>query len=766
MFLMFRSDRTPDVGAIMIGKTISHYRILERLGEGGMGVVYRAVDTKLDRDVALKFLPSDLTSDPEAKERFIHEAKAASSLDHQSICTVYEIAESEDGQIFIAMACYGGETLRARIRRGPLKIAEAVNVAVQVSQGLAKAHERGIVHRDIKPANIIITDDGIPKIVDFGLAKLAGKSGLTRTGRTLGTIAYMSPEQVRGDAVDHRTDIWSLGVTLYEMLTGVSPFERDYEAAIMYSILNEGPQPMSSFRPGLSDELQRIIDGATAKNPDERYQTALDLRDHLAAYASRLASASSAMPSSGGPPASGETTASVAVLPFANLSTDAEQEYFCDGMAESITDALAHLKDLRVVARTSAFSFKGKNADIREIGRKLNVKSVVEGSVQKAGNRLRITVQLVSAADGYRIWSERYDRTLEDIFAIQDEISLAIVDKLRVKVLRAEEAGFKKRYTENPEAYNLYLKGRWLAEKMTEQELHKAIDYFRQAVALDSGFALAFAGIGDAYVSIGASGFMPTDEVYEQARAAAERALELDSTLSEGHTVLAGLKVWFDLNWPAAEHEFLRAFALDPYNGEVHHQYAHLLAALGRTGEAVEHMRKALELEPVSVLTNACAGQIMYLARMYDEAIVQLKKTVELDPNFQSQYTWLAMAYAQKGMYEEAIETVRGRTLHPTSGRSMKAALGYIYAVSGRTAEAREILNQLEQPSGKETANPYHLARIHAGLGEKELSLEWLGKCLEKQEASLGLVGPDPVWDVLRDEPRFIKLMETLGLGT
>lgn len=750
----------------MIGKTISHYKILERLGEGGMGVVYRALDTRLDRDVALKFLPPDLTSDLEAKERFIHEAKAASSLDHQSVCTVYEIAESEDGQMFIAMACYGGETLRTRIQRGPLKITEAVDVATQVAQGLAKAHERGIVHRDIKPANIMATNDGTMKILDFGLAKLAGKSNLTRTGRTLGTIAYMSPEQVRGEAVDHRTDIWSLGITLYEMLTGVSPFEREYEAAVMYSILNESPQPMSSFRPGLADELQRITDRAMAKTPDERYQTALDLKDDLAAYARGLESTSSLEPPSRKPSVAAEAPASVAVLPFANLSADPEQDYFCDGMAENIIDALAQLKDLRVVARTSSFSFKGRNADVREIGRKLNVKSVVEGSVQKAGNRLRITVQLVSVTDGYHLWSEKYDRTMEDIFAIQDEISLAIVDKLRVRVLGTDEARFKKRYTENPEAYNLYLKGRWFAEKMTEEGLRKAIDYFRQAIARDSGFALAFASIADAYVSLGASGFMPREAVYAWARAEVEKALEIDRTLAEAHLALAGIKFWFDFDWTAAEREFLQAVTLNPYSADVHHQYAHLLAGTGRAGEAVTHMRRAVELGPVSVLTNSCASQIMYLARMYDEAIEQFKKTIEMDPGFQSPYSWLAMAYAQTGMYAEAVEAVRERTTHPRSGKTMKAALGYVYAVSGRQGEARQILDELKEPSEREPVAPYHIARIHAGLGEKELAIEWLGKCLEKRDPSLALPKADPVWDNLRDDPGFIDFLKKLGLGT
>jgi TolB-like protein/Flp pilus assembly protein TadD len=677
---------------------------------------------------------------------------------------VYDIGETEDGRMFIAMACCGGETLRDRIRRGPLEVHEAVGVALRVSQGLVKAHENGVVHRDVKPANLMLAADGTVKILDFGLAKLSGRSGVTRTGGTPGTIAYMSPEQVRGEAVDERTDVWSLGVTLYEMLTGVSPFGREYEAAVMYSILNESPQPMSSFRPGLHADLERITMKAMAKDLRERYQTAAELMDDLAAHAhGARVSISAAAPAK---PADGATgTVSIAVLPFTNLSADPEQEYFCDGMAESITDALAQLKDLRVVARTSAFSFKGKSVDVREMGRKLNVRSVVEGSVQKAGNRLRITVQLVSVADGYHLWSERYDRTMEDIFAVQDEISQAIADKLRVRVAGGDEARFKRHYTENPEAYNLYLKGRWFAEKMSRDGLHKAVAYFRQAAAKDPGFALAFASTADAYSSLMASGFMTRQEVYELALTEVRTALELDPSLAEAHMALAGIKLYCDFDWTAAEHEYLQALSLDPYSGDVHHQYAHLLAATGRTAEAVTHMRKAVELEPVSVLTNSCAGQIMYLARMYDEAIEQLRKTTEMDPGMQSSYPWLAMAYALKGMHAEAEKEVGDRTSHPTSGKSMKAALGYVYAVSGRQAQARKILEELKALAETEPVAPYHIARIHAGLGEGDPALEWLGRCFEKPDAARVFVKPDAVWDGLRGDPRYVELLKKSGLA-
>jgi eukaryotic-like serine/threonine-protein kinase len=744
----------------MIGRTISHYTILEKLGEGGMGVVYKAEDIKLRRIVALKFLPPELTRDLEAKERFVREAQAASALDHINICTIYEIDETENGEMFISMACYKGETLKQKIEKGWLELGEAIQIAIQIGQGLAKAHEQGIVHRDIKPANLFITDDGHVKIVDFGLAKLAGQTGLTRTDKGAGTAAYMSPEQVRGQAADQRTDIWSLGVTLYEMLTGQLPFRGEYEMSVMYSILNESPQPVSVLRSGVPVKLEQIISKAMLKNPAERYQNAGDLIADLASPEKDMGTAASVETSAVTKPQS-----SVAVLPFANLSADPEQEYFCDGMAENIINALTQVQDLRVVARTSAFSFRGKETDVREIGRKLNVESLLEGSVQKAGNRLRITVQLVNVADGYHLWSEKYDRNLEDVFAIQDEISQAIVDKLKVRVPGVDKAKLRKRYTEDPEAYNLYLKGRWFSEKYTEEGFNKAVEYFQLAIEKDPHFALAVAGLSDAYVGFGLIGCLPKEIAYGKAKVEAEKAIEMDDALAEAHLALANIRLWLDWDRTAAEREFKRAWALNPSNAEVIHQNAHMLVYLGHSEEAVMHMKQAVELEPLSILMNACLGQILYLARRYDEAIEQLRKTIEMDPNFYSPYIWLALTYALKGMYEQATETVRGLTASRPGGKAARAALGYIYSVSGKTNEAKDICDELKELSKKETVTPYYLARIYAGLGESEHSIECLRKCYEKRDASLAFLKTDPVWDNLRHDPGFLDLIKKLNLG-
>jgi len=522
----------------VIGQTISHYTILEKIGQGGMGVVYKAEDTKLKRTVALKFLPQELTRDPEAQRRFIQEAQAAAALDHHHICTVYEIDEA-DGRIFIAMAFVAGQSLKEKLEKGPLEVDEAVDIASQAAAGLRAAHDKGIVHRDVKPANIMLTKGGQAKIMDFGLAKLSWGADLTRTAAVMGTAAYMSPEQVRGEPADLRTDIWSLGCTLYEMLTGKMPFEVSESQAVFYAILHSEPPPLRSRREDVPEELARIVAGAMHKDPDGRFA---DLGQMIQALDSlsptRSATARSTLP--------GEKAPSIAVLPFVNMSADPENEYFSDGLTEELINALTKIKGMRVVARTSSFAFKGEKIDIRDAGRRLNVDTLLEGSVRKAGHRIRITAQLINVADGYHLWSERFDRNLEDVFAIQDEITAEITAKLKA-TFDIALPGREKLRAGSVEAYDLYLRGRYCFNLLTPDWVEKTLSFYDQAIEKDPRFAPAYAAKAEAFIML-ATGFdiLPSREAIPEAKKAALKALEIDPSLSEAYVSLAAVATFYE----------------------------------------------------------------------------------------------------------------------------------------------------------------------------------------------------------------------------
>jgi len=789
----------------MIGKEISHYRILEKLGEGGMGVVYKAEDTKLDRLVALKFLPHYLSAEEE-KKRFIHEAKAASALDHLNICTIYEIDETEDGQMFIAIACYEGETLKQKIvgakhseeefdkksgtisgNASPLQIGDVIDIAIQIAQGLAKAHEHGIVHRDIKPANVIITKDGIVKILDFGLAKLTGATKLTKSSTTMGTAAYMSPEQARGEEVDHRTDIWSVGVILYEMLTGGSPFRGDYDAAITYAIIHEEPEPIDSIRVDAPTELNRIINKAMQKDRTARYQQVRDLLRDLTAIKNQLSKRDQTTKSArhksrhflyiGAVSALlisfaayfffrsqsvSEDRKSIAVLPFKNLSDDKEDEYFSDGITEDIIAQLSKIGDLKVISRTSAMRYKNTDKSLLTIGKELGVATVLEGSVRRAGNRVRIVSQLIDARGDEHLWSETYDRDMKDIFAIQSEVAENIATALRSNLFTAAKS-LSRKATENLDAYNLYLKGRYFLNKGNEVDLKRALQFFEQAIELDPAYAAAYSGLADAYLALDDSDFIPEAEAAPKAKAAGRKALEIDETVAEAHTSLGHLAL-HQWDWPTTEAELKRAITLNPGYAPAHHFLSMYLATFGYMDEAIAAAKRAEELDPLSMLVSSTVGIQLYRVRRYDEAIAQLRKTIDLDPNYPRTHRILGKVYFEKGLHQKAIaEFEKYSTL--TNERSVGLAyVGNAYGRLGKRDEARRILDELIALSQHEYVSAYAIAIVYIGLGDKDQAFEWLNKACEERSDFLVHLKVDPDFDSLRSDPRFAELMKKVGV--
>jgi len=708
----------------MIGKTISHYRILEKLGEGGMGVVYKAQDLKLERFVALKFLSPYLGRDDEEKERFIHEAKAASGLEHNHICTIHEIDETlieNRDQMFIVMAYYDGETLNQKIKKKPLGLEEAVSIAIHTAQGLARAHEANIIHRDIKPGNIIITERGEVKILDFGLAKLAGQSEITKVQTTLGTVAYMSPEQANTEDVDHRTDIWSLGVVLYEMITGERPFRGAYEQSVVYSIMNEDPEPITIVRAGIPEELELIIQRAMAKRLNERYGYIEEMLSDLKQLLKHIESGSFTEESSK------ESKPSIAVLPFVNMSPQQDQEYFCDGMAEEIINALSQIKSLHVVARTSAFSFKGEKADISEIGKKLKVEHVLEGSVRKAGNRVRITAQLVKVADGYHIWSEKYDRNMEDIFDIQDEISLAIVENLKVKLLGEKQTAVVKRYTDNLEAYHLYLKGRFFSEMLTPEGFEKANECFELALTEDENYAQVYTGLGLVQLFITLFGNISPNEIIPKIRMCAEKALEIDDTISEAHCLLAFCYMSYDWNWPSAEKALKQALILNPNSSLIHVYHSVFLTFIERHDEAIAAAKRARERDPLSDFINYIFGQALYIAGHTNESIKDLQKSLTMNPNYFPLHYTIGYNYRKKSMMNEALEAFE-KAYHLSGGLPWTEGLLSITLFEmGKHDRAKALLESLEQRSKREYIPPSILSIVHRIFGHAGET----GQCLE-----------------------------------
>jgi serine/threonine protein kinase len=743
----------------MIGKTISHYKILEKLGEGGMGVVFKAHDIKLDRDVALKFLPPHLTFNETEKKRFLLEARAAARLNHPNICMVFEVDEF-DGQYFIAMELVEGQNLKEMIKRGPLEIKEGLDIAVQIAEGLQKAHDKGIIHRDIKSANIMLNDEGIVKIMDFGLAKLAGQAGLTKTRSTAGTVAYMSPEQIQGQEIDARSDIWSFGIVLYEMLTGKLPFKGEYESAMMYSILNEEPEKLSDLKKEIPAKLEGFVNNLLIKNWNERYQNLSEIIDDLREVKDGL-EVKIEIPEK-------EKSPSIAVLPFVDMSPKKDQEYFCDGMAEEIINALTQLKELRVVARTSAFSFRGKEIDIREIGSRINVDYILEGSVRKSDNRLRITAQLIQISDGYHLWSERYDRMMEDIFAIQDEITISIVDKLKLNLFGIQKNELVMHHTGDKEAYNLYLKGRFYFNKNTDEWLLKAIKCFEEAVEKDSDFALAYAGIAETYVMLYVGlGSYPGKDTILNAKAAVNRAFKLAPNLAEAHMVRALLATYYDWDFDTAESEYEHAIRLNPNSIEARWWYAFFIASLKPKyyQKALLHLDYAEEIDPLHLLVKHQRVVVYYFLRDFDTAIKHQRAILDIEPQFALEHYILGCTYAHKGMYKEAITHLNEAI--KLGGRSVNhlGMLGFTYGLAGFKDKARELLLELLERSKKGVVSSSWLSVIYIGLGDNEQVFRCLEKAYEERDGALLFLLMAPEFDLVKDDPRYNTFLKKMDLN-
>jgi eukaryotic-like serine/threonine-protein kinase len=780
------------------GSRFAHYEIIRQIGEGGMGIVYLGRDTVLDRPVAIKLLNNRYGQQADNVRRFVHEAKAASALNHPNILTIFEIGEV-DGSHYIASEYIEGGTLRD-IMSKQLELRKIIDVVAQITSALAAAHKARIVHRDIKPENIIVRDDGYVKVLDFGLAKLlpegmssawAGSVSQNRnstaSGMILGTVNYMSPEQARGKKVDERTDIFSLGVVLYEMITGSAPFKADTAADTIAAIIQREPPPVGRTRNDIPAELDNIVAKMIEKDRTARYSRAEELSKDLQQLQRRLefetelghASHPSLQPEAEtqviGPAIAKRisrsgTSNSIAVLPFANMSADPENEYFCDGLAEEVLNALAKVEDLKVAARTSTFTFKNRNIEISEIAQALNVKTVLEGSVRKSGSKLRINVQLVSAADGFHLWSERFDREMKDIFDVQDDITLAVVDALKVKLLGEEKAAILKRYSDNAEAYELYLKGLYHSYRWTDEGFPKSLEYFKKALEKDPGFAPAHAKIADYYNFHSFVGGLSPNEIIGDWRAAAQRALELDESLPEAHLAMAHIYFYHDRNWAKADDEFRRAIALNPNDPKGHMHYGLFMVSRERFDEAVAQAKKALSLDPLSVAVNFVAAQTYFYADRFEDALRLVQMMRELDPNAPQSFWQEGKLLLANGEYEQAVKVLQKASVLGDNQMAMSMR-GCACGLAGRRDEALTILDELFAIRERKYAAAFNIARVYAGLGDRDKAFAWLENAIEERNAELvhlrrkAEVGEGLyLGDGFSSDPRYGEILRRAGL--
>jgi serine/threonine-protein kinase len=780
----------------LTGQQLDHYQIFSLLGAGGMGEVYRAKDTRLDREVAIKVLPAHLARDSEALARFQREARAVAALSHPNILAIHDFG-TDQGISYAVTELLEGETLRECLRRSPLPWRKAVEIGIGVADGLSAAHAKGIIHRDLKPENIFLTADGRVKILDFGLARvkplvpeqkinLASTSPLlTRPGLVMGTVGYMSPEQVRGEVADAPSDIFLLGCVLYEMITGQRAFARTTAVEELAAILKEDPPEMADSAKRVPPELEYIVSHCLEKKPQDRFQSAQDLAFALRTISlNRSGAVPSLIPSryrfavrivsavailllatllllfSGLPDwwSDSRPIRSLAVLPLKNDSQSPAEDYFADGMTDELISSLMKVGSLRVISRTSVTRYRETGKSLPEIARDLKVDAVVEGSVRRAGEKMRISVRLFRSASEQSEWSQTYERELRDILVLQSRVAQDIAREIRIQTTPQEQARLAQVHSADPEAFQLYLKGRYLWQQRTSEGLGKAIDYFQQAIAKDPNYALAWAGLADAYIL--RESMLSPAETMLKAREAATRALAIDNSLAEAHTSLAVVNLLYEWNWSASESEFRQAIALKPSYATAHHWFAEYLSAMGRHEEALAEIKQAQELDPYSLVISRDVGRHYYLARQYEQAIAQCRNALELEPNSAGAHRLLGLALAKKEMFTESIWALqRAVALSPSSNN--QAVLGYTYALSGRREEAQQILRMLDNLK-EEQVSPFWIATIYAGLSDRDEAIALLEKAYQERSTPLVYLKVYPILDNLRSDPRFDDLLRRL----
>ncbi len=795
---------------LIAGARLGPYEVIEQLGSGGMGTVYRAHDTRLGREVAVKVLREHLALDASAASRFEREARAIAALSHPNILAIHDFGTEGDVSYSVT-ELLEGETLRSRLDRESLTWRKAVEIAIAIGDGLGAAHDKGIVHRDLKPENVFLTSDGRVKILDFGLARLektdsapavtsAPTATETGAGTVMGTAAYMSPEQVRGFPVDARSDIFSFGSILYEMVTGRRAFPGRTSADSMAAILRESPPDPSETRPPIPVALSHILTRCLEKAPEQRFQSARDLTyalKEIGGTAGGAAMTSGTRPAMASRPRlgagaiaafvlaaiavmlvatdvgglrtrlldgrKGAAIRSIAVLPFQNLSGDASQEYFADGMTEELIARLASVGAIQVTSRTTAMTFKGTKKRLPEIARELNVDAVVEGSVTRTGEQVRLTVQLIDAATEKHLWGQTYERRLRDVIALQGDVSQAITRAIKLELTPGEEAQLERARPVDPVAYEAYVKGRYFWNKRGGVNLKKAIEFFQAALDVDPAYAAAYAGIADSYTQLGYASLLAPKEVFPKARAAAEKALELDASLAEPHASLGYVKFYFDWDWAGAEREFQRAIELNPKYPTAHEWYAYFLTATGRLPEAKAEILRGKELDPLSVPIAADMGFLLYYADELDRAEEELHKALEMNPRDPLSHLFLGRVYEAKGLSEKAI------TEYEATGPLKEwvptiAAVGYVYGILGRRPEALKALADLETLSKKEYVTAYAVALVHTALGDKDKAFAWLDKAVEERTHWLVWIRRDRRWKPLYGDPRFEEIVRRVGL--